>query len=427
MSSRSESPWTLQVICTAALLRATGVALTGVLLGVYLSREGFSIAQTGMVIAAGLASGAAATAFVGMYADRLGRRRILVALSLLATLGGAGLAIANHFSAILALAIVGMISGTGTDRGPAFALEQAVIPATTSAERRTVALSWHSVMMDIGHAAGALLAALPLLLAKWTGIEILSAYRVTFGLYAAVNFLSALVYLLPSVHIEAPSRAPERNSARNLSPASRLVVTRLAGLFALDSFGGGFLTDALMAYWFFRRFGISEGTLGLLFFAGNILNSGSYFVAAKLARRIGLLNTMVFTHIPSSLLLMVVPLARSRPWAIAFYLAWESLVEMDVPTRQSYVVAVVEPEERTFSTSVTNLARNVARSISPSLAGYFMQRLGLAAPLFFGGSIKIAYDLLLFRAFRHLKPPEEKQTGILGAPANAGDTQTGLD
>jgi MFS family permease len=155
-------------------------------------------------------------------------------------------------------------------------------------------------------------------------------------------------------------------------------------------------------------FGISEGTLGVLFSAGNLLNSGSYLIAAWLARRIGLLNTMVFTHIPSSLLLMAVPLAPSSGWAVALYLAWESLVEMDVPTRQSYIMAVVQPSERTFSTGVTNLARSVSRSITPSLAGYVMQHIALAMPLFLGGGIKIAYDLLLYSAFRHLRPPEEQ-------------------
>ncbi|MGE5326038.1 MAG: MFS transporter, partial [Deltaproteobacteria bacterium] len=179
-------------------------------------------------------------------------------------------------------------------------------------------------------------------------------------------------------------------------------------LSGLDSLGGGFLTDALLAYWFFRRFGISEANLGLLFALGNVLNSGSYLIAAKLSRRIGLLNTMVFTHIPSSLLLMAVPLAPSPVWAVIFYLGWESLVEMDVPARQSYLMAVVKPEERTFSSGATNLTRSVARSLTPSVAGFVMQHLALATPLFLGGGLKITYDLLLFRAFRNLKPKEER-------------------
>jgi len=300
------------------------------------------------------------------------------------------------------------VNGMGTDRGPAFALEQAIIPQTVPHELRTHALSWHTLVMDIGHALGALLAAVPLLLSIWFGLGLLLSYKLTFCIYAAVNLLSAMVYSLPSVLIEAEPQKNTKDEARRLSPQSRAVVGKLAALSGLDSFGGGFLTDALIAYWFFRRFGISEASLGLLFFAGNILNAGSYLVAAALARKIGLLKTMVFTHIPSSILLMLVPLAPGAKWAMGLYLAWESLVEMDVPARQSYLMAVVRPEERTFSSGVTNLARSAARSISPSLAGYTMQHVALATPLFLGGSFKIAYDLLLYSAFRRLKPPEEQ-------------------
>lgn len=167
------------------------------------------------------------------------------------------------------------------------------------------------------------------------------------------------------------------------------------------------MSDALLAYWFFLRFGVRESSLGPLFFVGHLLNSASYPVAAWLARRIGLLNTMVFTHIPSSLFLMAVPFAPTFGLAVLFFFARETLVEMDVPTRQSYVVGVVQPEERTFSSGITNLTRSVARSISPSFAGYLMQHLALSTPLFIGGAIKIVYDLSLYVAFRGLKPPEE--------------------
>jgi MFS family permease len=399
--------WNLRAIYAAALLRSIGVGLTGVLLGVYLSRAGFSASRIGVVITAGLAGLAFATAVVSLFADRVGRRRVLVAVSLLGALGGLGLALTTRFPGLLALAFIGMVNGMGTDRGPAFALDQALIPQTTSSDRRTRALSWHSLIMDLGHALGALMAGLPLLLARWLGLDLLASYRVIFSLYAVVNLLSAIAYGLLTRAIEAPVQEAVQTPGPRLSPQSQAVVTRLAVLSGIDSLGGGFLTDALLAYWFFHRFGLTEGTLGLLFSLGNLLNSFSYLIAARLAEKIGLLNTMVFTHIPSSLLLMTVPLAPSSGWAALFYLAWESLVEMDVPTRQSYIMAVVQPSERTFASGVTHLARSVARSISPSFAGFFMQRVALATPLFLGGSIKIAYDLLLFSAFRSLKPPEE--------------------
>jgi predicted MFS family arabinose efflux permease len=331
-------------------------------------------------------------------------------ISLLAALGGLGFALTGRFSAILFIAFVGMVNGMGTDRGPAFALEQALIPQTIPTEQRTTALSWHSLIMDIGHATGALMAGLPLLLSHGLRVDLLLSYKITFGLYGGLNLLTASLYLLLSSEIELPGVLAAGAGKTRLSPQSRGVVTRLAALSGIDSLGGGFLTDALIAYWFFQRYGISEGTLGLLFFAGNLLNSGSYLIAAWLARRIGLLNTMVFTHIPSSLLLMAVPLAPSPGWAMGFYLAWESLVEMDVPTRQSYIMAVVQPSERTFASGVTNLTRSVSRSLTPSLAGYVMQHVALATPLFLGGSLKITYDLLLYSAFRRLRPPEERKT-----------------
>lgn len=402
--------WTnrnLRVIYAAGLLRSTGAGLTGVLLGVYLSRIGFSASRIGLVITAGLAASAAGTLMVGFCADRLGRRRTLIGLSLLSAIGGAGFALVGGFRGILLLSFLGMVNGMGTDRSPAFSLDQAIIPQTTPADRRTAALSWHSVIMDVGHALGALGAGLPLLLQRCLPLDVLACYRITFGIYAGVNALTAGAYLLLSPEAEMGEKPASRGWTGRVSPQSRSVITKLAFLSGVDSLGGGFLTDALLAYWFFHRFGFQEGSLGLLFSAGNILNSGSYVIAAWLARRIGLLNTMVFTHIPSSLLLMAVPFAPSPAWAAVLYLAWESLVEMDVPTRQSYLMAAVKPSERTVATGITNFARSLSRSITPSAAGYVMQHLGLASPLFLGGSLKITYDVLLYSAFRHLKPPEE--------------------
>lgn len=398
----------LRVIYAAALLRSTGVGLTGVVLGVYCSRAGMSASQIGAVITAGLAGAACGTLIVSLRADRFGRRAVLTAVSLLAALGGLGFALTGRFTAILVIAFIGMVNGMGTDRGPAFALEQAIIPQTTTAGHRTEALSWHSLLMDIGHTAGALMAGLPLLLSRWLQADLIVSYKMTFGLYGAINLLVASLYLTLSADIEIRKAQVGETKVPRLSSQSRAVVTKLAALSSIDSLGGGFLTDALVAYWFFRHFGISEGSLGALFALGNFLNSGSYLIAAWLARRIGLLKTMVFTHIPSSLALMAIALAPSAPWAVAFYVAWESLSEMDVPTRQSYIMAVVEPGERTFASGVTNLARSASRSITPSVAGYVMQHAALSMPLFLGGSMKITYDLLLYSAFRHLRPPEEE-------------------
>lgn len=399
----------LLLIYSAAFLRSLGVGLTGVVLGVYLDRAGFSATFIGLVIAAGLAGAALGTVIVSLRADRLGRRRTLLGLSALAAAGGGGFALANHGSAILLLAFLGILNGMGTDRGPAFALDQALLPQFTSAERRTWVLAWYSLILDAGHALGALGAALPVVFQHWLKVDLLASYKLTFGLYAGFNLLSAVLYSFLSPQVEA-ARAEVAGPARGgaISPQSKTVVTKLAALSGVDSLGGGFLSDALIAYWFFRRFGVPEARLGLLFFVGHLLNSASYPVAAWLARRLGLVNTMVFTHIPSSLFLMGVPFAPSLAWAVALFLARESTVEMDVPTRQSYILGVVQPSERTFSSGVTNLTRSVSRAISPSFAGYLMQHLALGSPLLLGSGLKIAYDLALYAAFRRLKPPEEE-------------------
>ena len=187
-------------------------------------------------------------------------------------------------------------------------------------------------------------------------------------------------------------------------------MAKLALLFGIDSLGGGFLSSALIAYWFFERYGLSEGQLAMLFFAARALNAVSHVAAAWLARRIGLLNTMVLTHLPSSVLLMAAPAAASGSVAAALFLGRESLVEMDVPTRQSYVMAIVPPHRRTYASGVTNLTRTIGWAIGPPVAGLVMQHVVLAAPLFIGGGMKIAYDLVLYRSFRHLRPPEEHPT-----------------
>ncbi len=404
----------LLLIYPAAFLRSSGVGLTGVVLGVYLARADFSPTRIGLVIAAGLAGAALATLVVGLRADRMGRRRTLVTLSVLSVVGGLGLVLTTTLSGLLLLAFFGMLNGMGTDRGPAFALEQAIIPQTTTSDRRTLALSWYSLDLDAGHALGSLAAGFPPFLGQLLQVNLLMSYKLTFGLYAVLNLLAAGLYLFlsPQIEVAASATPLAAGGATKLSPQSRRVVTQLAALSGLDSLGGGFLPDALMAYWFFRRFGIPEGRLGLLFFAAHLLISGSYLVAAWLAHRIGLVNTMVFTHIPSNLFLMAVPFAPSPTLAVVFFLAREALVEMDVPTRQSYVVAIVQANERTFASGVTNLTRNISRAIAPSFAGYLMQNLALAAPLFVGSGIKIIYDLLLYGAFRGLKPPEEQTASV---------------
>jgi MFS family permease len=398
----------LSLIYIAAWLRSFGIGLLGVVLGVFLFREGYSSTAIGIVIAAGLAGSAAGTVFVTFRADRLGRRRTLCVLALLSAVGAVPLIFHFSLPAMLALAFLSMLNGMGTDRSPAFALEQATIPGLVADQKRTWALAWYSVVLDASGALGALAAGLPLLEHRLWGIELGSAYHSLFIGFAGINAASALLYLFLSTEIEvAPVNLP--GTARShVSAETKSTVARLSALFAIDAFGGGFLTDALVSYWFFRRFGIAESQLALLFFTVHVLNAVSHLGAAWLAKRIGLIKTMVFTHLPSSVFLIAAAFMPSARWAVLLFLLRESLVEMDVPTRQSYVAAVVRPEERTFAAGVTNLTRNTAWAAASAVAGIFMQQVSFAAPLLLGGGLKIIYDGLLWRAFRHLAPPEER-------------------
>ena len=396
------------IINTAALLRSLGVGLMGVVLGIYLSRLGYSALGIGVVVAIGLVGSAIATALVAVAADRIGRKRFLVTLSLLTALGGLGLYASVNFPLLLVLAFVGLLNGTGTERSATYALEQAVIPGLGADARRTWNLAVYNVLIDGGGALGALGAGLPLVLQNHFGSSLLNSYKLLFLAYSALYIMVAGLYLQLSPVIEIKC-APNSAVSEAISARTKKTIGKLTALFSLDAFGGGFLTDALVAYWFFRRFGLSEQDLGLVFFVVHILNALSHLGAAWLASRIGLVNTMVFTHLPSSLLLMTVPFASSAKLAIALFFAREALVEMDVPTRQSYVASLVRPSERSFASAITNVARATCWAIGSGVAGVLMQNLAFSAPLIVGGGTKITYDLLLYKLFRRLKPPEESR------------------
>jgi hypothetical protein len=293
----------------------------------------------------------------------------------------------------------------GKDRGAALILEQAVLPGLAPVGERTSAIARYTMMLDLGHAFGALAAGVPAWLAHTTSLAGVAAHRVTFLGCAACGLVAAILYLRIGTALEgdvAPRVA--------LTPRTRAIVVKVSSLFALDSLAGGFLTTAMLSYFFFARFHASEALVASLFFGARILNAVSHLGAAWLARRIGLVNTMVFTHMPSSVLLVTVAFAPSFAVAAALFLLREGLVEMDVPTRQSYVMAVVEPSERTMVSGVTTLVRLAAWAIAPGFAGLLMTGDAMFLPLVIGAAMKIGYDLLLWRAFREAKPPEERAT-----------------
>jgi predicted MFS family arabinose efflux permease len=397
-----------ELVCLAGSLRAASVGLAGVLIAIHLASRGVSPSGIGLIIGVGMGASAVGTVIAGLYADTWGRRRTLCALGLLAAAGYVAIAFVDSLRLLLLVAATTLLNGMGRDRGPASAIEQAMLPATTTDAQRTWTMAWYNAAIDVGHAIGAAAVAVPTVFTRMFGVGSVESHALTFVLCGAGLACSVIPYAFLGPQVEQVSTSTARRERPAVDDATRRVVYRLTALFGLDSIGGGFLTSALIAYWFFERYGMSEVQLAGLFFTARLLNVVSHLAAAWIARRFGLVNTMVFTHLPSSVFLMIAPAAPSAGLAAALFLAREALVEMDVPTRQSYVMAVVPPSARTYASGMTNVARNAGWALGPLLGGTLMQHVTLAAPLFIGGTLKIVYDVLLYRSFQHLRPPEER-------------------
>jgi MFS family permease len=392
-----------RIVFAAGFLRAVANGLIGVVAGIYLAELGFEPATWGAILGAGVAGTAVGAAGVMFWGDRIGRRNWLVMLGVIAAAGGAVFAFSADAMVLGAAAFLGMLNSLGKDRAAALALEQAILPSTGDDAGRTRAFAWYNVIQDVGHGLGAALAVLPTLL-RDVGFDHLHSLRVAVIVYALLYAATAVLYLTLSKQAEAPAAGLEVR----VTPESRAILTKMSFLFALDSFAGGFQGSALFAFFFHQQYGASEATIGMLFVGARIMNAFSHLGAAWLASRIGLVNTMVFTHTPSSLLTFTIPFTGSFEIAAVLFLLREGLSEMDVPTRQSYLMAVVRPEERTFAGGVTNLARMVARAIAPVLAGTAMQTVALGAPIMAAAGLKILYDGLLYVSFRKIKAPEER-------------------
>jgi len=381
-------------LLAARLTRSFGYGFLAVALGSYLGELGYGGLEVGLVLTVALASAAISSIVVGVRGDAWGRRRVLMAYAGLMAAAGAILLAGSSLPFILAAVAVGTVSPTGGDIGPFVSLEQAMLPQAAAPSRRTDAFAVYNLAATLAAALGALFSGLPAFAAPLLGLP-----RIPFGFlfasYAGLGLLTLAIYASLSPSLEA--RNPVGASA--LSPASRGTVSRLAVLFATDSFGGGFVVQSFVAFWFAIVYGLDPVALAGVFFAANLLASLSFLAAARLASRFGLLNVMVFTHLPSSVLLMLVPLMPTLPLALAVYMGRMSLSQMDVPTRQAYTMTVVPPEDRTAAASVTTIARNLGQSISPGLGGVAFSA-WVAAPFLLGGGIKIVYDLALLVTFR---------------------------
>jgi len=393
-----------RIIFAASFMRAVANGLIGVVAGIYLAELGFDPAAWGVILGAGVAGTAVGAAGVMFWGDRIGRKRWLIGLGILAAAGGLVFAFSSQMIVLGTAAFLGMLNSLGKDRAAALAIEQAILPSTGGENDRTRAFAWYNVIQDIGHALGTGLAVLPTALRDFAGVDALHSLRAAVIVYALLYAATAVLYLYLSRAAEAPTAAIRIEVA----PQSKSILWKMSFLFALDSFAGGFQGSALFAYFFHAQFGASEASIGLLFVGARIMNALSHLGAAWLAERIGLVNTMVFTHTPSSILTFTIPFTGSFEVAAILFLLREGLSEMDVPTRQSYLMAVVRPEERTFAGGVTNLARMIARAVAPMFAGTAMQTVALGAPIMAAASMKVVYDALLYIAFRKVKPPEER-------------------
>jgi MFS family permease len=383
-------------------LRDFGDGLVAVLLPAYLLALGFGAAEVGMVATLALLGSAAMTLGVGLAGARADPRWLLMLAAVLMAATGIGFTLAAGFLAIAAIALCGTINPSAGSVSVFAPLEQATLTHAVEDSRRTAVFARYSLVGALAAAAGALAAAGPDALAA-AGLPELDALRSAFLLYAALGMACLLAYrALP------PQPAEERRARHAPLGPSRGIVLKLAALFSVDSFAGGLAVQSLLALWLFERFGLSLAEAGLFFFWSGVLSAFSFPVAAWLAGRIGLVNTMVFTHIPSSLCLIAAALSPGVEWALGLLLLRAALSQMDVPTRSSYVMAVVTPAERTAAASFTAVPRSLAAAASPALAGALYAAGNMALPFILCGVLKIAYDLALLAAFRHLRPPEER-------------------
>lgn len=395
----------------ARMARMFGYGFLAVVLVLYLAALGFDETRIGLLLSLTLVGDTIISLWLSTHADRYGRRRMLVLGALLIVGAGLVFLATGQFLILLAAATIGVISPSGYEVGPFLAIEQAALSQTVSSDRRTGVFAWYNLAGSFATAAGSLTGGGIARLGQTAGLTPLASYRIVLAGYALVGLVLAGLFWRLGASVEVPSASESTPSP----PRSRLglhhstgVVLRLSGLFALDAFAGGFVIQSLLAYWFYLRFGTNEATLGMIFFGANLLAGVSALAASAIAARFGLVNTMVFTHLPSNILLLFVPLMPTLPLAISVLLLRFSISQMDVPTRQSYTMAVVRPEERSAAAGITGTARTVGAAVAPVCAGFLLGDPRLMSGLFFmAGGLKIVYDLLLLRSFSRVKIPEE--------------------
>jgi MFS family permease len=402
-----------RLLFATRFIRLVAYGALSVVLVLYLIGVGLTEPQAGLVLTLTLVGDTAVSLYLTTRADRLGRRRMLIIGALLMTAAGIAFALTNNLWLLVVAGVIGVVSPSGQEVGPFLPIEQAALSHVVTDRTRTDVFAWYTLVGSMATAVGALAAGTVTRTLQSNGWDPVGSYRTVVVLYAAFGIVLAVLFSRLSRAAEAATLGEKRAlsspfAALSGVDESRTVVLKLSSLFALDAFGGGFVVQSLAAYWFHLRFGVDAGTLGGIFFLANVLAGISALLASRLAARIGLVTTMVVTHLPSNVLLILVPLMPTLPLAIAMLLIRFSISQMDVPTRQSYLMAVVAPSERSAAAGIAGVARTTGAAISPLFVGAMFARPWLMnVPFYIAGTLKIAYDLLLYRAFVSVRPPEE--------------------
>lgn len=394
-----------KLLLTARILRTFGYGFLSVVIAIYLRFLGFNDIQIGLLLGSTLVNSVIFTVFASFYADRIGRRRFLVIYASLMSISGLIFTFSDNYFLLILAALIGTINVTGSETGTFLTIEQAILPQTIRDKKKmNTIFALYNMVGTFAMSAGIILSGLPSLLQEqYFGTSHVESFKILFILYSLLGLVVMIVYLMISKNIEIKPGI-KKSLTETLSPRSKKIVGKLSALFAVDSFAGGFVIQSVVSLWFFTKFGADLTTLSYIFSAAGIMTALSYIAAAKIADKIGLVNTMVFTHIPSNVLLIIVAFAPTLQLAIILYLIRMGLSQMDVPTRQSYIVAIVDEDERTAASGLTNVSRNIAQTVSPSVIGYIFQSfLALSGPFVLGGAIKIIYDLALYFNFRNIK------------------------
>ena len=401
LGSLSYDGWLLLATCG---VRSFAYGFLSVILGLYLDAAGLRPGAIGWIFTAALAGGAVMTIVITAVADRFGRRALLIVGAVLMALAGSVFALSRDPILLTIAAVLGTISPSGKEVGPFLSIEQAILPQTTQDEQRTAIFSAYNLVGSFAGAVGALAVVIP----SFLSLSTITGYRFLIWGYVVAAVVLAVLFALLSREGETKSRTGFQSGKFGVRK-SRQIIAKLAGLFALDAFAGGFIVQSIVAYWFFLRFKTDLNSLGGIFFGTNFLSALSFLAAPAIARRFGLLNAMVFTHLPSNFLLLLVPLMPNVELAVLMLLVRNSLSQLDVPTRQSYTMAVVDADERAASAGILSVARNAGAAVAPLFTGAILAVPTLGLPFLLAGGLKIIYDLWIFTVFRNVKPPEENR------------------